>query len=126
MRAIPTKLHLIDVVGYSFPSEAVCLAMIFYGLLLMLLFKKIDKIGLKRFLLFLYVVLIGSIGFSRVYLGANYITDVIAAILLAMVSYSAVMFIGDLIRIISEKKRKQAERIADPEDSDDQEGHLSY
>ncbi len=113
MRPLPAHMHLIKVVGFSFPSEYVSLATIFYGTVVLYLLKGIKQKYLRTIVVFGYSILIILIGLARIYTGANYATDVIAGFGLAIMSYIIMRFILDLIRLllqrslIDEKNNKQ-------------------
>ena len=83
-RPRPEGFRLIAETGYSFPSGHSMVAMAFYGLLAWMAWHY-EK---DRLLRLLAVVGFGSIvamvGFSRVYLGVHYASDVIAGFCLAL------------------------------------------
>ena len=112
MRAQPTNLHLVEVIGYSFPSEYTSLSVIFYGILVLFISRKIYNKYLKSSLFVLYLILVSMIGLSRIYLGVNYATDVIAGVCLAAVCVSAVYVIREVLKLVL--KRKQQHKIDDP------------
>lgn len=72
------SLHLINQGGYSFPSGHALTAMVFYGLVITLICRHRKPGWLKRVLIALFTALIFFIGFSRIYLGVHYPTDVLA------------------------------------------------
>lgn len=69
----------------SFPSGHALFALAIYGFLFYLLYKKTRNIALKVLLVAIALLLITSIGFSRVYLGVHFPTDVFAGWNLGMV-----------------------------------------
>lgn len=85
MRDRPDVLKLIEQGGYSYPSGHSMIAVAVYGLLLYFVWKKIRNKYLKYGLSFLFVLLILSIGISRIYVGVHYASDVLGGFLLALV-----------------------------------------
>jgi undecaprenyl-diphosphatase len=82
-RARPTVVpHLQDAGGYSFPSGHTMTAVITYGLLAAVLVGQVR--GRARYVPpIVAALIIGAVGFSRVYLGVHYLTDVLAGTLVA-------------------------------------------
>jgi undecaprenyl-diphosphatase len=68
---------LIEASGYSFPSGHTMAAMIFYGFLAATIVTHLRR--WRMFAPMLALLLVISIGLSRVYLGAHYLSDVTAA-----------------------------------------------
>lgn len=64
--------------GLSFPSGHALFSVTFYGLLIYIIFKSVRNKELKWFLIVLLLLLILTIGFSRIYLRVHYASDVIA------------------------------------------------
>lgn len=75
--------RLVDVVGYSFPSGHAMVSMAFYGFYIYLLYVYVDNNKYKWPLILLLSIMIVMIGFSRVYLGVHYLSDVLAGFLIA-------------------------------------------
>jgi len=82
-RARPSVVpHLQDAGGYSFPSGHMMTAVITYGLLAAVLVSQLR--GRVRYVPpVVAAVIIAAVGFSRVYLGVHYLTDVLAGTLVA-------------------------------------------
>ena len=71
-------LHLIQQGGFSFPSGHAMTGLVFYGLVLYFFLSSIKNSSTRRVLLSVGVVYIFFIGFSRIYLGVHYPSDVLA------------------------------------------------
>lgn len=83
-RPRPTEYRIIEETGYSFPSGHSMVSMAFYGLLIYLIYKHIENKYLKWLLISILSLLIVLIGFSRIYLGVHYVSDVIAGFLFSI------------------------------------------
>lgn len=75
---------LINETGYSFPSGHSMVAFAFYGLLIYYVYEYVKNKNMKVFLTILLSTLIISVGYSRIYLGVHYPSDVIAGFLLSL------------------------------------------
>lgn len=82
-RARPSVVpHLQDAGGYSFPSGHTMTAVITYGLLAAVLVSQLR--GRARYVPpVIAAFIIAAVGFSRIYLGVHYLTDVLAGTLVA-------------------------------------------
>lgn len=65
---------------YSFPSGHASGATLFYGFLACLLVRHIASNGKRAAIIFAAALMVAAVCFSRVYLGAHYMTDVIAGV----------------------------------------------
>jgi len=65
--------------GYSFPSGHTMAATVFYGVLAAYLLSNTSNRGKRVLVILSASVLIALVGFSRIYLGAHYLSDVLGA-----------------------------------------------
>ena len=77
-RARPDLHRLIEIGGYSFPSGHATNAITVYGILSFLLWHHIPIRWGRNLLVIFSTIMILTIGFSRIYLGVHYPSDVIA------------------------------------------------
>lgn len=83
-RPRPEGYRLIEETGFSFPSGHSMVNTAFYGLLIYLIIKNVKNKKLKYALSTLISILILAIGFSRIYLGVHYTSDVLAGFLISI------------------------------------------
>jgi membrane-associated phospholipid phosphatase len=93
-RARPVLEHLVVVNTLSFPSGHSMSAMAFYGFLVYLCATSEMKLWIKISVVMILISLILSIGFSRIYLGVHFPSDVVAGFMggLIWVTLCAVIF----------------------------------
>lgn len=70
--------------SYSFPSGHATIAVAFYGFLIYILWRNTKSWAYKINILFAGLVLIAAIGFSRLYLGVHFLSDVLSGYLLGL------------------------------------------
>lgn len=80
----PNINRLVSESGYSFPSGHSITSMVFYGYLIYLIYRYVDNKKIKISLIIFLSLLIPMIGFSRIYLGVHYTSDVIGGFLLGI------------------------------------------
>ena len=71
---------ILTLTSYSFPSGHTMAATVLYGVLAALLFTKIKRRSYRVLVILAASFLIALVGFSRMYLGAHYLSDVLGAI----------------------------------------------
>jgi undecaprenyl-diphosphatase len=67
-----------EAAGLSFPSGHALMSVTFYGLLIYIIWQTVKRVWLKYLLITLLLLLILTIGFSRIYLRVHYASDVLA------------------------------------------------
>ena len=85
VRPRPIVMHLTHAGGYSMPSGHAMAAMVFYGLILIFFATSVKDKKYRYLSYVLLILLIGLIGFSRVYLRVHYVSDVLAGFALGLV-----------------------------------------
>ena len=85
LRDRPVENVLIEAPWSSFPSSHSLVSTAFYGLLIYFAYKKINNKLLKIIIIFALSLLVLLIMYSRVYLGAHYVSDVIGGFSLGIV-----------------------------------------
>lgn len=84
-RPRPEINKLVTETGYSFPSGHSITSMVFYGYLVYLTYKYINNKRIKIPLIIFLILLIPTIGLSRIYLGVHYTSDVLCGFLLGII-----------------------------------------
>lgn len=84
-RPRPVGHNLITEGGYSFPSGHSMISMAVYGFLIYYIYKNVSNKMWRWLLIILLSLLILIIGFSRIYLGVHYASDVLAGYLLSLI-----------------------------------------
>lgn len=87
IRARPLKYFLIEQEGYSFPSGHAMVSMSFYTTMTYLLVKNMSNQNAKKILWIINSIIVTSIGFSRIYLGVHWPTDILVGYLLGYIFY---------------------------------------
>lgn len=70
---------ILSLTSYSFPSGHTMMATVLYGVLAAYLFARTPDWRWRGLIIFSAGLLIAVVGFSRIYLGAHYLSDVLAA-----------------------------------------------
>ena len=90
--------------GFSFPSGHALMSVTFYGLLIYIAWQNIKQLWLKWVLSIILVLLIFTIGLSRIYLRVHYASDVLAGFWVGIVWLLLSLWILNMIEKYSSKK----------------------
>lgn len=71
--------YLAIATGFSFPSGHTMAATVFYGMLAATVIPRMQSKAHKFMMIMLAVVMAALVGFSRIYLGVHYLSDVVGA-----------------------------------------------
>ena len=96
--------------GYSFPSGHTMAATVVFGTLALFLFTRKKSFRSRAVVMGLAVLVIAMVALSRIYLGAHYLTDVLAAIAegLAWLSLSFTLIL--VLRQVTDRRKRQTSR----------------
>ncbi|MEG2310508.1 MAG: phosphatase PAP2 family protein [Clostridia bacterium] len=94
-RQRPTILRLIPETGFSFPSGHAMLCTAMYVMLIYLIFRYLKNTKFKVIITVMTSLFILAIGFTRIYLGVHYTTDILGGYLLGIIVATFVYYIYD-------------------------------
>jgi len=96
--------------SYSYPSGHSLIAITIYGLLIIYLFTFVKSHAIRRLSVIVGVILILTVGFSRIYLGAHWPSDVLASYLIGICWLSLILFLIEhrerILKILNINKLK--------------------
>ena len=104
-RPRPELHNIIKEIGYSFPSGHSMVSAAFYGLIIYFIYKNASNKKISNILITILSTLILLIGFSRIYLGVHYTSDVLAGFLIA------IAYLILVIKTISKPTKKEKQII---------------
>lgn len=102
-RPRPSVLRLVEESGYSFPSGHSMVSVALYGIIVYTIYKNVKNKYVKWISIVLLSLLVLLIGFSRIYVGVHYFTDVIGGFTLGLVVLIIYIDIYDRIKVKYEK-----------------------
>ncbi|MEA5599399.1 phosphatase PAP2 family protein [Rivularia sp. UHCC 0363] len=98
--------RIVDVNSFSFPSGHAMVSLVIYGFVGYLLIANFRP--WRGLILFFTTLLILAIGFSRVYLGVHWLTDVIAGYAAGLVWLISCIFSLEILQSLLRRKNQQA------------------
>lgn len=96
-RPRPEGVALIVETGFSFPSAHTMGSVVFYGFLIFLIWKYLKNKPLNITLSVIIPVLVLIIGYSRIYLGVHYFTDVLVGLVCGIAYLTVAIFVFELL-----------------------------
>ena len=84
-RPRPSGINLIEESGFSYPSGHAMISMAYFGFIAYLIYKNSKNKLSKTILIITLSIIILLIGFSRIYLGVHYLSDVRGGFLLSII-----------------------------------------
>lgn len=108
-RIRPEHLMIIEETGFSFPSGHAMMTFAFFALAIHFVCKFIQNKPVKILLISLFSLMIVSIGFSRIYLGVHFLTDILAGWLITYVIVTVFIMIYNT-RFLKFLKDKENEK----------------
>lgn len=109
-RPRPVDFMIVDEKGYSFPSGHAMASMTFYAMLIYLMMKSKNKKSIKITFSCICGALIFFIGASRLYLGAHFLSDVLAGYLMSVVFLLVYEYVLERFFMSEEEKEELAKR----------------
>ncbi len=105
-RIRPEHLMIIEETGFSFPSGHAMMTCAFFFLLAHYVWKTIKNKPLKITLVSVFSLIVVAIGFSRIYLGVHYLSDILAGwlITLAIVISSLMVYNSKMFKFLKDKQ----------------------
>ena len=81
----PSVRHLVEESSFSYPSGHSMISVVLYGYLIYYIYQNINNRIIRNILISFLIIVIISIGISRVYVGVHYISDVIGGYLIGLI-----------------------------------------
>lgn len=85
---------LLTAAGYSFPSGHTAGAVLFYGTIAAYALARWRGAGARTACVLLWLAMVGTVGFSRMYLGVHYLSDILGAIAWSLAWLAVAMWAG--------------------------------
>nr|WP_240903691.1 phosphatase PAP2 family protein [Chengkuizengella sediminis] len=95
----------VDGTGFSFPSGHALVGLVCYGLIAYFLVKYTKRTINKWIISIIFVLLIGLLGFNRIYFSVHYFTDIMAGYFLGITIVCASIFIYESVSELKFRKK---------------------
>lgn len=95
-RPRPATPLLSEASGLSFPSGHAFMGFTFFTIIIYLVYRDVKNVFIKCALIITLIFVIIMIGFSRIYLGLHYTTDVIAGYCFGIISFSFFYYVQNI------------------------------
>ena len=110
-RPRPIGIALIEETGFSFPSAHSMISVVFYGFIIFLIWKYLKNKKLNIVLTVTLTLIAIIIGYTRVYLGVHYITDVVAGFVAGGAYLIVAIWAYNIIEnLLSRRKRVEKQK----------------
>lgn len=109
-RIRPLDLMIIKETGFSFPSGHAMMTLAFCALAIHFICRYLKNKPLKITLVTVFSLIVASIGFSRIYLGVHYLTDILAGWLLTFAIFVSglIVYNSKMFKFLKDEESEQA------------------
>lgn len=114
-RARPSEEHLVVIKTLSYPSGHAMSATAFYGFLIYLIFQIKMAKWLRIVLTIFFTLLIIGIGFSRIYLGVHFPSDVAGGFIAGLIWVAFCIILFNLVDLLRREKHDEHEENIEDE-----------
>jgi membrane-associated phospholipid phosphatase len=102
------KSPLLTLTGYGFPSGHTMAATVFYGTLCVVVLSRAPARCWRAPAVVISTIMIALVGFSRIYLGAHYLSDVLAAVAEGLIWVALCIITVEAMRRLQDRNQSHA------------------
>jgi undecaprenyl-diphosphatase len=99
---------ILTLTTYSFPSGHTMLATVFYGTLCAFLLSRSRQLRARLFAVSIPLIMVPLVGFSRIYLGVHFLSDVLGAIAEGLAWLAFCLIAAETLQLRRYRKAKKA------------------